>query len=74
MSYDIKNRELANRWEQLHDFRTQQLNEALAINAALSDACKEAHALLRRMGGKNHDPEYSQLERAIDMAEGNHGR
>ena len=33
-------------------------------------ACKAAHSLLRKIVGKNHDPEYSQLGAAIAKAEG----
>lgn len=32
-------------------------------------ACKSAHSLLRKLGGKNHDPEYSELVEAITLAE-----
>jgi hypothetical protein len=33
-------------------------------------ACKSAASLLRRLGGTNHDPEYTELLEAIAEAEG----
>ena len=39
------------------------------LNAELLAACKAAASLLRKLGGKNHDPEYSELLAAIAKAE-----
>lgn len=38
-------------------------------HADLLAACKAARSLLAKLGGKNHDPEYSELVAAIAKAE-----
>lgn len=40
-------------------------------HAALLAACQAAESLLRKLGGKNHDPEYSELVAAIASATDN---
>lgn len=42
----------------------------IAAAPVLLAACKSAASLLRRLGGTNHDPEYSELLAAIAAAEG----
>ena len=37
---------------------------------AAVEACRNAHALLYRIGGKNHDPEFTELAAAIAAAGG----
>lgn len=50
---------------------TEEANARLIAAAPdLLAACKAAHALLRKLGGTNHDPEYSELASAIQRAEG----
>ena len=41
----------------------------IAAGPDLLAACKAAHSLLRKLGGTNHDPEYSELADAIAKAE-----
>jgi hypothetical protein len=43
----------------------EKCKELEAENARLRAACMEAVALLRRLGGHNHDPEYSGLLDAL---------
>jgi hypothetical protein len=54
-----------------------QLSTVTAQRDAAVEACKNAHALLNRLGGKNHDPEFSELAAAIAAAiavkEGSYG-
>jgi hypothetical protein len=40
----------------------------IAAAPDLLEACKSAISLLHKLGGHNHDPEYSQLEAAIYKA------
>lgn len=42
----------------------------IAASPDLLAACKAARSLLSKLGGKNHDPEFSELEAAIAKAEG----
>lgn len=52
---------------------TEHREENAFLIAAVLDllaACKAARDLLRRLGGTNHDPEYSELLAAIAKAEG----
>ncbi len=54
-----------------NNFEVAKANAKLfAASPDLLAACKSAHALLRKLGGTNHDPEYSELASAIARAEG----
>ena len=55
------------------DFAPGEADECAQLLIAapkLLKACKAAVFLLRKLGGKNHDPEYSELLAAIRKAEG----
>ena len=54
------------------DFRSAMPDAKTAKESAAASellaACKAAASLLRKLGGTNHDPEYSDLLAAIDKA------
>jgi hypothetical protein len=52
------------------EYWDEQMANARLIAAApdLLEACKSAISLLHKLGGHNHDPEYSELEEAIYKA------
>jgi hypothetical protein len=52
------------------DARCAEIERLRGINADLLAACEAAAALLRRLGGHNHDPEYAELLAVIERTRG----